>query len=67
MEIENVLRNLQKDHHGLLKIGTAESYSKCLMPKLLSGFQSSFPSIKIALDVGNSEEIEKSLLVYKRL
>jgi DNA-binding transcriptional LysR family regulator len=65
MEMENVLGNLQKNHHGLLKIGTTESYSKCLMPGLLSGFQSSFPSIKIALDVGNSEEIEKSLLVYK--
>jgi DNA-binding transcriptional LysR family regulator len=65
MEIENVLGNLQKDHHGLLKIGTTESYSKCLMPKLLSGFQNDFPSIKIAWDVGNSEEIEKSLLTYK--
>jgi DNA-binding transcriptional LysR family regulator len=65
MEIENVLGNFQKDHHGLLKIGTTESYSKCLMPKLLSGFQNSFPSIKIALDVGNSEEIEKSLSTYR--
>jgi DNA-binding transcriptional LysR family regulator len=35
------------------------------MPKLLSGFQASHPSIKIALDVGNSDDIEKSLLVYK--
>jgi DNA-binding transcriptional LysR family regulator len=65
MEIENVLGDLQKDHRGLLRIGTTESYSKCLMPKLLSGFQASFPYVKIALDVGNSEEIEKSLLFYK--
>ena len=65
MEIENVLGNLQKDHHGLLRIGTTESYSKCLMPKLLSGFQNSFPSIKISLDVGNSEEIERSLITYR--
>src|SRR4030067_2970561 len=65
MEIEDVLGDLQKDHHGFLKIGTTESYSKGLMPKLLSGFQTSFPFIKITLDVGNSEEIEKSLLVYK--
>jgi DNA-binding transcriptional LysR family regulator len=65
MEIENVLGGLQKDHHGLLKIGTTESYSRCLMPKLLSGFQASHSSTKIALDVGNSDEIEKSLLVYK--
>jgi len=65
MEIENLLENLKKDYQGILKIGTTESYSKGLMPELLSGFQASFPFIKIALDVGNSEEIEKSLLVYK--
>jgi len=65
MEIEDVLGSLQKDHRGLLKIGTTESYSKCLMPKLLSGFQTSFPAIKISLDVGNSEEIEKSLSTYR--
>jgi len=65
MDIENLLEDLKKEHQGILKIGTTESYSKGLMPKLLSGFQTSFPFMKIALDVGNSEEIEKSLLVYK--
>ncbi len=64
-EVENHLGRLQKEHHGLLRIGTTESYSRCLMPKLLSGFQNLFPSIKIALDVGNSEEIEKSLTAYR--
>ena len=65
MDIENLLENLKKEHQGILKIGTTESYSKGLMPKLLSGFQASCPFMKIALDVGNSEEIEKSLHVYK--
>ena len=65
MEVENLFENLKKEYRGILKIGTTESYSKGLMPKLLSGFQTSFPFIKIALDVGNSEEIEKSLLDYK--
>lgn len=65
MEIENLLDNLKKVYQGILKIGTTESYSKGLMPKLLSGFQTSFPFMKIALDVGNSEEIERSLLAYK--
>lgn len=65
MDIENLLEDLKKEHQGILKIGTTESYSKGLMPRLLSGFQTSFPFMKIALDVGNSEEIEKSLLVYK--
>ena len=65
LEIENALGNLKKDHHGFLKIGTTESYAKCLMPDLLSGFQTFYPSIKITLEVGNSEEIERSLLDYK--
>lgn len=65
MGIENLLESLKKNHQGFLKIGTTESYSKGLMPKLLAGFQTSFPSVKIALDVGNSEEIEKNLLTYK--
>jgi len=65
MDIESLLEDLKKDHQGILKIGTTESYSKGLMPKLLSGFQTSFPFMKIALDVGNSEEIEKSLFAYK--
>ncbi len=65
MEMENLLDNIKKDYQGILKIGTTESYSKGLMPKLLSGFQTSFPFMKIALDVGNSEEIEKSLRGYK--
>ena len=64
-ELENRLGNLQKDQYGLLRIGTTESYSKCLMPSLLSGFQAFSPPTKIALDVGNSEEIEKSLLTYR--
>jgi DNA-binding transcriptional LysR family regulator len=65
MQVEDLLENLKKDYQGILRIGTTESYSKGLMPKLLSGFQASFPFIKIALEVGNSEEIEKSLLIYK--
>jgi len=65
MEVENLLGNLYKDRRGLLKIGTSESYSRCLMPKLLSGFQTSCPAIKISLDVGNSEEIEKSLATFR--
>jgi DNA-binding transcriptional LysR family regulator len=65
MEIENAFGNLKKVHQGILKIGTTESYSKCLMPKLLSGFQTGFPSIKISLDGRNSDEIKKGILAYK--
>jgi DNA-binding transcriptional LysR family regulator len=65
LEAGNLLGNLNKDRHGLLKIGTSESYSRCLMPKLLSGFQASCPAIKISLHVGNSEEIEKSVATFR--
>ncbi len=64
-EVEHLLGKLRKEHHGLLRIGTTESYSRCLMPGLLSEFQARFPSIKISLDVGSSEEIKKSLLSYR--
>lgn len=64
-EVESHLGRLQKKHQGLLRIGTTESYSRCLMPTLLSEFQNLYPSIKIALDVGSSEEIEKSLMSYR--
>ncbi|MGQ9509289.1 MAG: LysR family transcriptional regulator [Thermodesulfobacteriota bacterium] len=62
---EDRLEKLQKERQGSLKIGTSESYSKCLMPELLSAFQNGYPFIKISLDVGNSEEIERSLTNYR--
>lgn len=64
-EAEDHIERLQKERQGFLRIGTSESYSKCLMPPLLSAFQSTYPLIKISLDVGNSEEIEKSLMTYQ--
>ncbi len=64
-EAEGRIRRLQKEKQGFLRIGTSESYSKCLMPSLLSAFQSAYPFIKISLDVGNSEEIERSLVTYR--
>jgi len=64
-ELERHLGKLHEGHGGFLRIGTTESYSKCLMPELLSGFQNAYPSVKIALDVGNSEEVEKSLTAHR--
>jgi len=64
-EAEDHIERVQKERQGFLKIGTSESYSKCLMPSLLSAFQSAYPLIKISLDVGHSEEIERSLATYR--
>jgi DNA-binding transcriptional LysR family regulator len=63
-ELEHHLGKLHQGRGGFLRIGTTESYSKCLMPQLLSGFQNAYPSVKIALDVGNSEEVEKSITAH---
>jgi len=64
-ELEHQLGKLQEGRGGFLRIGTTESYSKCLMPGLLSRFQNAYPAVKIALDVGNSEEVEKSLTAHQ--
>lgn len=60
-ELEQILRNIQKVEK-CLRVGTTPTYSRTLMPSLISGFQEAYPSVKIQLDVGGSEEMEKSLL-----
>lgn len=65
MEVEELVRELQREHVGELKIGTTEAYSRCLFPDLLSDFKVAYPSVKITLNLGTSEEIERSLLTYK--
>lgn len=65
MEVEELSRELRQEHAGELKIGITEAYSRCLFPDLLSDFKVAYPSIKITLNLGTSEEIERSLLTYK--
>ncbi len=60
-----MLEDIQEEHSAQLIIGTTESYARCLFPDLLSSFEAIYPSIKITLNLGSSEEIEKSLLTYK--
>jgi DNA-binding transcriptional LysR family regulator len=61
-ELEDTLRTLHKEIRPLLRIGTVPTYSRILMPYVLGGFQKTEPNIKIKLDVGSSNEMEKSLL-----
>ena len=65
MKVEELLRELQQEHVGELKIGTTEAYSRCLFPDLLSDFKVAYSSVKITLNLGSSEEIERSLSTYK--
>ncbi len=61
-ELEDTLRTLHKEIRPFLRIGTVPTYSRIMMPYVLGGFQKSHPEIKIRLDVGSSNEMEKSLL-----
>ena len=61
-ELEDALRPLHKEIRPMLRIGTVPTYSRILMPHVLGGFQKIDPDIKIKLDVGSSNEMEKSLL-----
>jgi DNA-binding transcriptional LysR family regulator len=61
-DLEDTLRALHKEIRPTLRIGTVPTYSRILMPYVLGGFQKTEPNIKIKLDVGSSNEMEKSLL-----
>lgn len=61
-ELEDTLHTLHKEIRPSLRIGTVPTYSRILMPYVLGGFQKTEPNIKIKLDVGSSNEMEKSLL-----
>jgi DNA-binding transcriptional LysR family regulator len=61
-ELEDTLRTMQKEMQPSLRIGTVPTYSRILMPYVLGGFQKTDAKIKIKLDVGSSNEMEKSLL-----
>jgi DNA-binding transcriptional LysR family regulator len=61
-DLEDTLRTLHKEIRPTLRIGTVPTYSRILMPYVLGGFQKTEPNIKIKLDVGSSNEMEKSLL-----
>jgi DNA-binding transcriptional LysR family regulator len=60
-KLEEALRTLHKEI-PLLRIGTVPTYSRIMMPYVLGSFQKVHPNIKIKLDVGSSNEMEKSLL-----
>ena len=50
---------------GTLTIGTTRSFAKYLMPGLISRFQERYPSVKITLGEGSSQEIANAVLAYK--
>ena len=64
-ELEYVLRRYGDLNRGSLTIGTTRSFARHLMPGLLSRFQERFPTVKVSLKVGSSQEIADGLMDFK--
>ena len=64
-ELEYVLKRYGDLTQGSLTIGTTRSFARHLMPGLLSRFQERFPTIKVSLKVGSSQEIADGLMEFK--
>ena len=64
-ELEHALKNWGDLNRGSLTIGTTRSFARHLMPELLSRFQERFPSVRVSLKVGSSQEIADGLMAFK--
>jgi DNA-binding transcriptional LysR family regulator len=64
-ELEHALKGYGDLTQGSLTIGTTRSFARHLMPGLLSRFQERFPSVKVYLKVGSSQEIADSVAAFK--
>ena len=60
-EAEEVLEKLRSVQKGTLKLGTARTYARNVMPLLLARFQEHFPRVNIVLIEGSSLEMARSL------
>lgn len=57
-DVMNQMRTVQR---GTLKLGTARTYAKHIMPPLLSAFQDQFPQVNIVLMEGTSLDMAGAL------
>jgi len=64
-ELQGTISSFQKDTRPILKIGTTVTYSRLIMPQILSAFQNENPNIQIRLDAGSSDDMEKTLYSLK--
>jgi DNA-binding transcriptional LysR family regulator len=64
-ELEHALKSWGDLNRGSLTIGTTRSFARHLMPELLSRFQERFPTVRVSLKVGSSQEIANGLMVFK--
>jgi DNA-binding transcriptional LysR family regulator len=64
-ELELALHSRGDLNRGSLTIGTTRSFARHLMPELLSRFQERFPTVRVSLKVGSSQEIADGLMAFK--
>lgn len=60
--LETAIKAMKKDAKPLLRIATTPVYSRIMMPFMLGSFQKTNSDIMIKLDVGNSEDMVKTVL-----
>lgn len=64
-EAKEGMEDFKKLIKGTLKVGATKNYARYIMPFLLYKFQEKFPSVKVILDEGNSEDIVRRILELK--
>jgi DNA-binding transcriptional LysR family regulator len=64
-EMESAMVGHTDLSQGTLTIGTTRSFAKYLMPGLISRFQERYPTVKITLGEGSSQEIADAVVSYK--
>jgi LysR family transcriptional regulator, transcriptional activator of the cysJI operon len=60
--LENTIKALKKDAKPMLKIAITPVYSRVMMPFILGSFQKANPDIMIKIDLGNSDDMLKTLV-----
>lgn len=60
-ELEDKLRDMRNDKTATLRIGTTINYARTIMPYMLASFQKQAPDVRIKLDAGSSDKIEKTI------
>lgn len=60
--LENTIKAIKKDAKPLLKIAITPVYSRVMMPFILGSFQKAYPDIMIKLDLGNSDDMLKTVV-----
>ena len=64
-ELENVLKTRGDLNRGSLTIGTTRGFARHIMPELLARFQDRFPTVRVSLKVGSSQDIADGLMAFK--